>query len=70
MPHKPSFKVYHYPEQFYESQYWGEWDISLAKDYMGVVIQSNWAKPDLKKMAKKTFSAGIRNMFGIADKSS
>lgn len=62
---KPFFKVFHYPEQFYESQYLGEWDFSLAKNYMGIVIQSNWAKPDFKEMNKKTFSTKIKNLIGI-----
>ncbi len=68
-PCEPFFKVFHYPEQFYESQYFGEWDYSLAKDYMGIVIQSNWAKPNLKEMNKKTFWNRIRNFFRGACKS-
>ncbi len=59
----PWFKFFHYPEQFYESQYLGEWDHSLARDYMGVVIQSNWAKPDFKKMKNKTLAARMKGLF-------
>lgn len=62
-PRAPFFKVFHYPEQFYESQYLGEWDHSLAGDYMGVIIQSNWAKPDFKKMQKKTLADRVKGLF-------
>jgi len=37
------FKVFHYAEQFYESQMKGEWDYTLARDYAGIIVQSNWA---------------------------
>jgi hypothetical protein len=49
-PVRPFFKVFHYPEQFFESQMRGEWEQSLAERYLGVVLQSNWARlPRVKK---------------------
>lgn len=44
LPTGPFFKVFHYPEQFFAAQEQGEWDVSLAERYLGVVIQSNWAR--------------------------
>jgi hypothetical protein len=50
MPIDPLFKVYHYAEQFFEAQMMGESEFSLSSEYLGVVIQSNWAKlPEPKK---------------------
>ncbi len=49
-PVGPFFKMFHYPEQFYAAQEQGEWDHSLAERYLGVIIQSNWARlPPTKK---------------------
>lgn len=49
-PARPFFKVFHYPEQFYQAQEAGEWDHSWASRYLGVVIQSNWARlPSARK---------------------
>jgi hypothetical protein len=46
----PLFKVYHYAEQFFEGQMKGESEFLLSKKYLGVVMQSNWAKlPERKK---------------------
>ncbi|MDH5298272.1 MAG: DUF6492 family protein [Desulfobulbaceae bacterium] len=44
VPRGPLFKVFHYVEQFMEAQERGEWDYSWAKEYFGVVMQSNWAR--------------------------
>lgn len=50
VPVDPLFKVYHYAEQFFEAQMNGESEILLSKQYLGVVLQSNWAKlPEKKK---------------------
>jgi hypothetical protein len=50
MPIGPLFKIYHYAEQFFEAQMKGESEFSLSGNYLGVVIQSNWAKlPEPKK---------------------
>lgn len=49
IPIEPMFKVFHYAEQFLESQMLGESEFSLAQDYFGIVIQSNWATIDKKK---------------------
>ncbi len=44
VPIDPLFKVYHYAEQFFESQMNGESELFLSEEYLGVVMQSNWAK--------------------------
>lgn len=49
VPSKLLFKFFHYKEQFFESQMMGESEYSLAKDYMGIVMQSNWTKIEEKK---------------------
>lgn len=50
IPRKPLFKVYHYAEQFFRDQDLGQNEYSLSKDYLGVVMQSNWTSPGkLKK---------------------
>jgi hypothetical protein len=50
VPIDPLFKVYHYAKQFFEAQMQGESEFSLAKQYLGVVMQSYWAKlPEQKK---------------------
>jgi hypothetical protein len=49
MPVDPLFKIYHYAEQFFEAQMMGESEFSLSKKYLGVVIQSNWAKLPARK---------------------
>ena len=56
------FKVFHYAEQFFESQMLGEWEYSLAKDYAGIIIQSNWSSIRTKK--KKTLRDRLRKTFG------
>ena len=55
------FKVFHYAEQFYESQMKGEWEYSLAQDYAGIIIQSNWATARTKK--KKGLKERLRKLF-------
>ncbi len=49
VPSEPFFKVFHYLEQFCESQQNGEGEYSLAEHFMGIVIQSNWAGQKTKK---------------------
>ncbi len=48
-PSAPFFKVFHYFEQFCESQEKGESEYSLSKKYMGIVMQSNWTNLRQKK---------------------
>lgn len=43
-PSGPLFKVFHYAEQFAEAQMLGESEYTWGKDYLGVVIQSNWSR--------------------------
>ncbi len=49
VPIDPLFKIYHYAEQFFEGQMKGESEYSLSREYMGVVMQSNWAKLQERK---------------------
>ncbi len=57
------FKVFHYPEQFYESQMKGDWDYSLAKEYAGVIIQSNWAV--LREKRRKTVKDRLKKLLRV-----
>lgn len=54
---EPLFKVFHYREQFLESQELGESEFSLSKDYVGIIIQSNWARVE-----KEIFCIRIKKM--------
>ena len=38
------FKCFYHAENFHHSQTLGEYEYSLSKDYLGICIQSNWAK--------------------------
>lgn len=49
VPRGPLFKVFHYSEQFYESQALGESEYGFSHDYLGLVIQSNWARKQAPK---------------------
>lgn len=60
VPREQLFKVFHYAEQFYESQMKGEWDYSLAKDYAGIIIQSNWATIQEKK--RKSLADSLKKL--------
>jgi hypothetical protein len=59
MPIEPLFKVFHYKEQFKESQGLGETEETIAENYLGIIKQSNWDYSlDLiprKKRSWKTF---------------
>jgi len=55
------FKVFHYAEQFFESQMKGEWEYSLAKAYAGIIIQSNWATVGQKK--QKSIGDRLKKIF-------
>ena len=55
------FKVFHYAEQFFESQAKGESEYSLAKEYAGIIIQSNWATITEKR--KKTIADRLKKLF-------
>jgi hypothetical protein len=61
VPTGPFFKVYHYAEQFFEAQMQGESELSLAKKYLGVVVQANWAKLAEKKKPPLT---RLKRFFG------
>lgn len=58
IPIDPLFKVFHYAEQFLESQMKGESEFSLSQHYSGIVMQSNWAR--LSKT--KTMTTEIRHL--------
>ncbi len=49
IPRKPFFKVFHYAEEFFNAQRMGEAEFTLAKKYMGIVMQSNWTDQKKKK---------------------
>ncbi len=49
VPKDPFFKFFHYSEQFFKAQREGEAEFTLAKKYMGIVMQSNWTDPKEKK---------------------
>lgn len=68
---KPLFKVYHYDEQFFREQEYGQNEYSLSKDYLGIVMQSNWASPKKRKTGFriKLFIRKYRKRFkGFFDK--
>jgi len=44
IPREPLFKVWGYSDQYNEGMSLGETDEVLAKNYLGVVEQSNWSK--------------------------
>lgn len=43
------FKSYYHADDFYISQMAGEYEYSLAREYFGICMQSNWAKIKEKK---------------------
>ncbi|MDY0376664.1 MAG: DUF6492 family protein [Desulfobacterium sp.] len=49
VPINHMFKCFYHAENFYHSQTVGECEYSLAKDYLGICIQSNWARLDQPK---------------------
>jgi hypothetical protein len=44
-PVEPLFKVFHYPHQYIDFKSTGYTESQLAKNYMGIVMQSNWGAP-------------------------
>jgi len=42
MPIEPLFKVFHYKEQYQESQGLDETEKTIAENYLGIIKQSNW----------------------------
>ena len=46
------FKCFLYAEDFYLSQMQGENEHSLARDYFGICVQSNWALIREKKTVR------------------
>ena len=61
IPVQPIFKVFHYPEQFFESQMKGESEYSLSKKYLGIVFQSNWSKIKEKKKIKDRIKSHLKD---------
>lgn len=66
VPIEPIFKVFHYSEQFFESQMLGESEFSLSEDFFGIVMQSNWTSIRKKKKTsirlKKNFRKLLRQL--------
>lgn len=44
-PAEPLFKVYHYKQQYVEDKNRGITVDNLAKNYLGIILQSNWGAP-------------------------
>jgi hypothetical protein len=44
-PLEPLFKVYHYKEQYIEDKQHGITTNDLTKNYLGIILQSNWGAP-------------------------
>ena len=63
---EPLFKVYHYAEQYFESQMKGEYEYSLSKKYLGIVIQSYWT--NLKQTKKNSLSRFKKNLKKLLNK--
>lgn len=68
-PISPLFKIYHYDAQFFADQERGISEYELAKEYLGVIIQSNWAKlPSRKKTPRVRFKKFVLNFLGQIDR--
>lgn len=44
-PTQPLFKMYHYKEQYLEDKHRGVTEEDLSKNYLGIIMQSNWGAP-------------------------
>lgn len=67
-PISPLFKIYHYAEQFFAEQEQGMSEYRLSEDYLGVILQSNWAKlTDKKKPPLVRFKKFILNFLRQVD---
>ena len=55
LPIEPLFRCYHYEEQYYFWKRLGETNETIAKNYLGVCMQSNWDK-DLDLVKRFRFS--------------
>lgn len=42
-PTEPYFKVFHYPQQYAEYRQKGITEENISKNYMGIILQSNWS---------------------------
>jgi hypothetical protein len=60
---EPLFKVYHYRRQYDEGCRLGENDVVLAKNFLGVVRQSNWDRPPApswwRRWSGRRFPSGL-----------
>lgn len=58
MPVEPLFKVFHYKEQYEESVELGETEEIIAKNFLGIIKQSNWDfSLDLLPRKKRTWKS-------------
>ena len=57
------FKVFHYAEQFFESQMRGESELSISEKYFGIVMQSNWTTIRKKKKTSTRLKKFFRRFF-------
>jgi hypothetical protein len=60
-PAKPFFKVYHYIEQFLEDETHGVAVEDIAANYLGIVMQSNWAKVAKRESLQQKLQRKIKN---------
>ena len=44
-PRQPLMKVFHYPQQYQESKEKGYTEDDFSKNYLGIIMQSNWRAP-------------------------
>jgi hypothetical protein len=65
-PIKPLFRVFHYAEQFYESQMMGESESSISRQYLGIVMQSNWSGVKRKKTISDRIMRKLYILFNAA----
>jgi hypothetical protein len=61
LPVEPLFRCYHYEEQYYFLKRHGETEAVVARNYLGVVMQSNWDK-ELDLVKRFRFSSLRRSI--------
>ncbi len=65
LPIEPIFRCYHYEEQYYLYKRIGENETAVARNYLGVCMQSNWDKKlDLtRKFRFSKFRRAVKRLF-------
>jgi hypothetical protein len=44
-PRQPLMKIFHYPQQYHEAKQKGYTEQDYSKNYLGIIMQSNWGAP-------------------------